>query len=161
MVSRVERRVIFAETDAMRIVYYANYLQYFEIGRAEFFREFLAPFTDYIERGLYLAVTETAVRYHKPARYDDRLVIETRLTRLGLASLKMSYRIEHKESKDLISTGMTGHALLDEKGRVLRFDKDFRESLKTLVSDSPHDVALKVRASAPDLKRRRIERQVS
>jgi len=146
MVSRVERRVIFAETDAMRIVYYANYLQYFEIGRAEFFREFLAPFTDYIDRGLYLAVTETAVRYHKPARYDDRLVIETRLTRLGRASLKMSYMIAHKESKALISTGMTGHALLDEEGRVLRFEKDFRESLKVLLSDSPHDIALKARA---------------
>jgi acyl-CoA thioesterase FadM len=75
-VSRTERRVIFAETDAMGIVYYANYLKYFEVGRAEFFREFDLPFTHYIERGLYLAVTDVSVRYHRPARYDDVLVIE-------------------------------------------------------------------------------------
>lgn len=125
----------------MRIVYYANYLHYFEVGRAEFFREFLTPFTDYIKRGLYLAVTETAVRYHKPARYDDWMVIETRLTRLGRASLKMSYLIEHRETKDLLVTGMTKHAILDEEGRLCRFEKDFREGLRPLLSEPNDDMS--------------------
>ncbi len=137
MKSRVERRVIFAETDAMRIVYYANYLKYFEIGRAEFFRQFDAPFTHYIDKGLYLAVTETAARYHRPARYDDMLVIETSLTRLGRATLDMGYRITLRDAGDLVSTGMTGHAILDESGRVRRFDPDFIRRLRPLLSAPP------------------------
>lgn len=137
MVCRVERRVIFAETDAMRIVYYANYLKYFEIGRAEFFRQFDAPFTHYIEKGLYLAVTETAARYHRPARYDDTLVIETRLTRLGRATLEMGYRIENKETRALVASGMTRHAILDEEGRVRRFEPAFVARLRPLVSELP------------------------
>ena len=130
---RTERRVIFAETDAMRIVYYGNYLKYFEVGRAEFFREFDFPFTRYIEQGLYLAVTQAAVKYHRPARYDDVLIIETCLTRLGRATLEMDYSIFDKVTNALVSTGMTGHALLDDEGRVQRFGQDFRERMKTLV----------------------------
>jgi len=137
VICRVERRVIFAETDAMRIVYYANYLKYFEIGRAEFFRQFDAPFTHYIEKGLYLAVTETAARYHRPARYDDTLVIETRLTRMGRATLEMGYAIEEKLTGDLVTTGMTRHAILDETGRLRRFEADFIQRLRPLVSE-PH-----------------------
>lgn len=134
MISRTERRVIFAETDAMQIVYYANYLKYFEVGRAEFFREFDLPFTEYIERGLYLAVTEVSARYHRPARYDDLLVIETRLTRLGRATLDLGYVIHEKESKVKIASGMTGHAVLDRRGVPQRFEPGFAERMKALLS---------------------------
>jgi acyl-CoA thioester hydrolase len=137
MVCRTERRVIFGETDAMRIVYYSNYLEYFEVGRAEFFRQYDSPFTHYIRQGLYLAVTHTAVRYHRPARYDDVLIIEARLARLGRASLDMEYTILDKATGEQVTTGMTGHALLDEAGRVRRFEKDFVERMKPLVSASP------------------------
>lgn len=146
MISRVERRVIFAETDAMRIVYYGNYLKYFEVGRAEFFRQFDAPFTHYIEKGLYLAVTETAARYHTPARYDDLLVIETRLTRLGRATLEMGYSIARKDGGSLVATGMTRHAILDESGRVRRFEPDFVDRLRPLVSTPPREQAFTSRA---------------
>ena len=146
MISRIERRVIFAETDAMRIVYYANYLKYFEIGRAEFFRQFDAPFTHYIEKGLYLAVTETAARYHRPARYDDLLVIETRLTRLGRATLEMGYAIALKEGGEMVATGMTGHAILDDAGRIRRFEPDFVDRLRPLVSSPPREQAFAPRA---------------
>ncbi len=138
-VSRVERRVIFAETDAMQVVYYGNYLKYFEVGRAEFFREFDFPFTHYIEKGLYLAVTDVAVKYHRPARYDDLLLIETRLVRVGRATLDLGYTITHKESGQKLVTGMTGHAVLDEKGAVRRLEPDFAERMRALESppDSP------------------------
>jgi acyl-CoA thioester hydrolase len=137
MMSRTERRVIFGETDAMRIVYYGNYLKYFEVGRAEFFRQYDSPFTHYIRKGLYLAVTHASVSYHRPARYDDVLIIETRMTRLGRATLDMGYTILDKATGDQVTTGMTGHALLDEAGRVQRFKKDFMERMKPLVSAPP------------------------
>ncbi len=135
-VSRTERRVIFAETDAMGIVYYANYLKYFEVGRAEFFREFDLPFTHYIERGLYLAVTDVSVRYHRPARYDDVLLIETRLTRLGRATLDVAYAILHRDTGLKIASGATGHGVLDRRGVPQRFEPEFRERMKALLTPS-------------------------
>ena len=133
-VSRIERRVIFAETDAMGIVYYGNYLKYFEVGRAEFFREFDLPFTHYIERGLYLAVTDVSVRYHRPARYDDLLVIETRLVRLGRASLDLAYLIVERDTHRKIASGTTGHGVLDRRGVPQRFEPEFRERMKALLT---------------------------
>jgi acyl-CoA thioester hydrolase len=141
-VSRVERRVIFAETDAMQVVYYGNYLKYFEVGRAEFFREFDFPFTHYIEKGLYLAVTEVAVKYHRPARYDDLLLIETRLTRVGHATLDLGYTIYNRETGEKLVTGMTGHAVLDEKGTLRRLEPDFAERMRALqIRSDPSDPA--------------------
>ena len=133
-VSRAERRVIFAETDAMGVVYYGHYLKYFEVGRAEFFREFDLPFTHYIDRGLYLAVTDCSVRYHRPARYDDVLLIETRLVRLGRASLDMGYTIFHRDTGQKLAGGTTGHAVLDRRGVPQRFERAFHERMKTLLS---------------------------
>ena len=133
-VSRAERRVIFAETDAMGIMYYANYLKYFEVGRAEFFREFDLPFTHYIERGLYLAVTDVSVRYHRPARYDDILLVETRLVRLGRATLDLGYAIFNRNTAQKLASGTTGHAVLDRRGAPQRFEPEFQERMKSLLT---------------------------
>jgi len=133
-VSRTERRVIFAETDAMGIVYYAHYLKYFEVGRAEFFREFDLPFTHYIERGLYLAVTDVSVRYHRPARYDDVLLIETRLARLGRATLDIGYTIFNRDTDQKLASGTTGHGVLDRRGVPQRFEPEFQQRMKALLT---------------------------
>src|SRR5262249_57138087 len=68
-------RVLFADCDPMRIVYYASYFRLFEIGRAELFRGLGHCFADYVARGLYLAVVSASCRYRRPARYDDDLEI--------------------------------------------------------------------------------------
>src|SRR6516165_2732910 len=68
-------RVIFGDCDPMRIMYHANYLRLFEIGRAELFRQLGHPFPTYVAQGLYLAVVEATCRYRKPARYDDEVII--------------------------------------------------------------------------------------
>ena len=150
-VSRVERRVIFAETDAMQVVYYGNYLKYFEVGRAEFFRQFDLPFTHYIEKGLYLAVTDVAVKYHRPARYDDLLLIETRLTHVGRATLNLGYVLYNQDTRQKLVTGTTGHAVLDEKGSVRRFEPDFAERMHALVTppDSSDRPRSRIHAHTP------------
>src|SRR5262249_59825002 len=87
-------RVVFADCDPMRIVYYGNYFRLFEIGRAELFRGLGHAFKGYVDRGLYLAVVETRCRYRRPARYDDVLAIRAGVTRVGAARLEIAYAIE-------------------------------------------------------------------
>lgn len=78
-------RVIFADCDPMRIMYYGSYFRLFEIGRAELFRKLGHPFPRYIAQGLYLAVIETNCRYLKPARYDDHVTIRAGVTDVRLS----------------------------------------------------------------------------
>ena len=72
MVSETTIRVRYAETDAMGVVYYSNYLTYFEVGRVEFLRQHGYPISD-VDRKLHMPVVEASVRYVKPARLDDLL----------------------------------------------------------------------------------------
>jgi len=125
-------RVIFADCDPMRIMYYGSYFRLFEIGRAELFRRLGHPFPDYIARGLYLAVTATSARYHRPVRYDDELVIRAGIAGVGRARLSIDYEIA-KAGGDVAASGRTDHAVLDERGRPQRLPAEFREVALELV----------------------------
>jgi acyl-CoA thioester hydrolase len=120
-------RVIFADCDPMRIMYYGSYFRLFEIGRAELFRRLGHAFTEYIARGLYLAVIEASCRYLKPARYDDELRISAGVTELRRARLRISYEVAGLDG-EVRATGSTVHAVLDELGRPQRIPAEFREA---------------------------------
>jgi acyl-CoA thioester hydrolase len=120
-------RVIFADCDPMRIMYYGNYFRLFEIGRAELFRKLGHPFPDYIARGLYLGVVETACRYRKPARYDDQLTIRAGVTDVMRARLTIQYEVSLLD-ETLVASGNTVHAVLNEAGRPQRIPAEFREA---------------------------------
>jgi len=112
-------RVVFADCDPMRIMYYGNYFRLFEIGRAELFRSLGHPFPCYIAAGLYLAVLSTACRYHRPARYDDELTIRAGIAASGRVRITIAYEIANTDGTLLVS-GHTEHAILDDDGRVRR-----------------------------------------
>jgi len=120
-------RVIFADCDPMRIVYYGNYFRLFEIGRAELFRALGHPFPDYIARGLYLGVIETRCRYLKPARYDDEVRIRAGIADIGRARLEIAYEIVGPAG-DSLATGATVHAVLNDAGRPQRIPDEFRRA---------------------------------
>lgn len=120
-------RVLFADCDPMRIMYYASYFRLFEIGRAELFRGLGHCFADYVARGLYLAVVEATCRYRRPARYDDELDIRCGVRALGRARLTLAYEI--RRGDDLIVDGETEHAVLDDDGKPQRLPADFRAML--------------------------------
>jgi acyl-CoA thioester hydrolase len=120
-------RVIFADCDPMRIMYYGNYFRLFEIGRAELFRRLGHPFLQYIARGLYLAVIETTCCYLKPVRYDDELIIRAGVTEVGRARLQISYEVVGTEGA-VRAHGSTRHVVLDEAGRPQRLPAEFRET---------------------------------
>src|SRR4030066_2178845 len=93
---RIEIRVTYAETAAMGIVYYANYLRWFEMGRTEFIRNLGFPYKKLEEEGIYLPVSEVFCKYLVSARYDDVLTIETAVDLLRRASIQFTYRILRK-----------------------------------------------------------------
>ncbi len=114
-----ELRVIYGDTDQMGVVYYANYLRFFEAGRNEFIRAKGLRYRDFEEvHRLRLPVVEAHVAYKSPARYDDLLRVETRLTEVRRASARFGYRI--LRAGDLLVTGHTVHACVDLEGRVQR-----------------------------------------
>ena len=117
-------RVIFGETDAMGIVYYANYLKWFEMGRAELMRRRGLAYLDLTRRGVHLPVTRAEVRYLSPARYDDVLAIRAEVRGMGRASVTFGYRIEREDGTPL-ADGSTVHAFTDADGRVVRVPPGF------------------------------------
>ncbi len=125
---RTEVRVLYADTDRMGVVYYANYLRWFEAGRNEYIRAKGLRYRDFEERfGLVLPVAEAGVKYVEPARYDDVLAIETSLEELGRASARFAYRIL-REGR-VLTTGFTVHACVDAAGKVVRMPEALSRAL--------------------------------
>ncbi len=124
-VSRAEIRVIYGDTDQMGVVYYANYLRWFEAARAHYIRSSGKSYGE-IEStwDLLLPVHEAHARYHRPARYDDLLVVEARMTELGWASCRFEYRITRPPEPEVLVDGWTVHACIDRQGRVRRFPRE-------------------------------------
>jgi acyl-CoA thioester hydrolase len=122
-------RVRYAETDKMGIVYYANYLVWFEIGRTEYCRARGFSYSDMEEDDAFLVVAESYCRYKAPAYYDDELLIRTHITELRRRSLRFGYEIVRVSDGQIISEGETGHVVTDTNGRVRSFPEGYAQSL--------------------------------
>lgn len=123
-------RVIYGDTDQMGVVYYANYLRWFEKGRSEFLRQIGLPYSMIEQQGYHFPVVEVSCRYAQSARYDDDIRIETELMEVGRAALSFSYRILRETDGCLLATGMTRHASIDNAGRITRIPKIFLDAVK-------------------------------
>ncbi len=113
-----ELRVRYAETDQMGVVYYANYLVWFEVGRVEFMRSLGFDYKQMeVEDGCILPVVEASCRYKAPARYDDVILIEAGPVILKGSLLKFAYRVfrasNAREGQMLLAEGETVHIVCD------------------------------------------------
>jgi len=131
-VTKSIHRVLFGDTDALGIVYYGNYLRYFEIGRAEWFREFVRPFTYYIEQDYYLVVVDTYIKYIRPARYDDLIEIQSRVTNVKKASFRFEYQIFNQADGQTLAEGYTSHTVTGKDGRIRKFSREFLGEIERL-----------------------------
>lgn len=113
-------RVRYADTDQMGFAYYAHYLRWFEIGRAEMLRSLGWSYRAVEEAGIQLPVLEARCRYLKPARYDDELTIESGVLEVRRASVRFGYRIVKEPDRELLAIGETEHCFLDREGRPAR-----------------------------------------
>ena len=129
VIHRTQIRVTYAETDAMGIVYYANYLRWLEVGRTELMRSLGIAYKEMEARGAFLPVSEVYCKYHASARYDDILIIETTVDFLRRASIQFSYRILRQSDGTLLITGSTLHAFVDREGKIVKVPSALRAKL--------------------------------
>jgi len=128
-------RVIYGDTDQMGVVYYANYLRWFEKGRSEFLRQIGLPYKTIEEQGIHFPVTEVSCRYFKSAYYDDVITIATQLTSVGRATLTFDYAISREADGLSLASGSTRHVCIDTDGRITRIPSALAERLaKSLVT---------------------------
>jgi acyl-CoA thioester hydrolase len=121
-------RVLFADCDPMRIMYYGSYFRVLEIGRAELFRLLGHPFRDYVARGRYLGVIETTCRYRRPARYDDELIVRAAVVEFGRARVEIAYELALDDGT-VVAEATTTHAVVDDDGRPQRITHEFKASI--------------------------------
>lgn len=121
--SETEVRVIFGDTDAMGIVYYGNYLRWFEVGRNEFMRQMNYPYARMEREGNWLPVVEVSCKYKAPARYDDLLLIRTHIKEIKASTIVMGYEIVKKDKEEICVTGWTRHAVTDASLKPINFKK--------------------------------------
>jgi acyl-CoA thioester hydrolase len=131
-VHRCTCRVLYGDTDSGGVVYYANYLRYFEQGRTEFMRDNFSSYRELEERGYILPVVECYSRYKASAGYDDLLVIETALVEVKPVSCRFNYRILRQTDRKLLAIGYTVHAAVDRKGKLARLPADFMGNLNAV-----------------------------
>ena len=125
-------RVRYAETDRMGVVYHANYLVWFEIGRTEFCRARGFAYKDMEENDrAFLVVAESYCRYKAPARYDDELVVRTHITELRRRSVRFGYEIINASDGRIIAEGETGHVVTDSNNRVISLPESYRLALSS------------------------------
>ena len=132
-------RVLYGDTDAAGVVYYANYLRYFEKGRTEYMREQVLTYKEIEDLGLILPVIECYSRYKAPAVYDDLLTIETSLAELKNVSCRFNYRIYRNEtdnSRTLLAKGHTVHASVNREGKLTRLPANVLEKLEKILTVS-------------------------
>jgi acyl-CoA thioester hydrolase len=131
-VHKTTYRVLYGDTDAAGVVYYANYLRYFEKGRTEYMRDLVMTYREIEEQGLVLPVIECYSRYKAPAAYDDLLIIETSLVELKSISCRFNYRIfkiDNSDVRSLLANGYTVHASVNCKGKLTSLPAQLLEKL--------------------------------
>ncbi len=133
-------RVRYAETDQMGIVYYANYLVWFEIGRVELLRSLGLAYSQLeTDHQCILPVVEASCRYRSPARYDDRILIETRPSLLRSSVVKFAYRIYREadqkgKERQLLAEGETVHVVCDDQLNKKPLPKEHAAALRAMMT---------------------------
>ncbi len=123
-------RVRYAETDAMGVVYHANYLVWFEVGRAEYFRVLGRDYGQWEEQGYYLPVSEVYARYHAPARFGELITIQTWLEGTRSRGITLGYLAQKQIDQQRLATGWTKHICMDQEGRARRLPEEMLRALE-------------------------------
>jgi acyl-CoA thioester hydrolase len=122
-------RVYYEDTDCGGVVYYANYLRYFERARTEFLRERGLEVARFAEVGILFVVAHVEITYRNPARYNDLLEIETWISPASRASFIFSHRIQLQGTDRLIVEGQSQMVCVDASGKPRRLPDDLQQVL--------------------------------
>jgi len=126
-------RVIFGDTDQMGVVYYANYLRYFESARADYWRQLGKSYKDLDALGIALPVIAAHCDYKRPAHYEDLLEIDVDVTEMSGVTMRFEYAVRH--AAKLLATGYTRHAVIRTRdGRPTPIPDSLRTSIPVVAS---------------------------
>ena len=110
-----EQRVYYSDTDHGGVVYYANYLKWFEIGRTEILRQAGFDYSDFEKQGIIAPVVEVHCNYKAPVKYNDVIIIKTTIENIGNSSIKFHYEIIRKSDNEILAEGYTVNVFVDKK----------------------------------------------
>jgi acyl-CoA thioester hydrolase len=127
-------RVRYHETDAMGIVHHAAYLTWFEEGRSAFTRAIDYPYAQMEADGMLLAVAEVTARYHRPAHYDEEVIVATCLAEFPSRGMTFTYEVRRASDHALLVTGSTKHISLDAAEKTMRIPEEMRARILRGVS---------------------------
>jgi acyl-CoA thioester hydrolase len=133
-VSETLIRVNYSETDQMGVVYHARYLVWLDIARTEHLRRSGMSYRELEASGLRLAVSDVAIRYRQPARYDDSIRIRCWVREVRSRKVEFGYAVEHADAGSLLATASTGLLALDSSMALTRLPPRVRDALR-VVSD--------------------------
>ncbi len=115
-------RVRYAETDKMGVVYHTHFVIWFEVARTDLCRQCGFSYRDMeIEDDAHLMVVDVHCRYRRPARYDDELVVRTRVAELGRRTMRFAYEVVRPSTGELLAEGSTKHVVTTSEGRPRTF----------------------------------------
>jgi acyl-CoA thioester hydrolase len=129
-------RIYYEDTDCGGVVYYANYLKYFERARTQYLEERGLSVARLMKEGTVFVVVHADVDYRSPARYDDRLSIETVVSDMTAASFTFSHVIRERESQRVVVEGSARLAATDGNGKVKRLDNAMIAVLRSRLTRS-------------------------
>jgi len=127
----IDVRIYYEDTDCGGVVYYANYLRYFERARTAHLESLGIDVVTMTREGRFFVVTSAELTYHLSGRYGDTLQIRSRIEQVGGASLTFSHTVFRSLANDILVSGRVRLASVDRDGRVVRFPREVLERLKS------------------------------
>jgi acyl-CoA thioester hydrolase len=122
-------KIYYEDTDCGGVVYYANYLRYFERARTEFLEDRGVDLGKLTEEGVTFVVAEATVKYLAPGRYGDILSVETRVEKAGPASIVFGHRVLREETGEHLATAVVRLGCLGPDMRPSRMRSDIMEAI--------------------------------
>jgi len=119
---KCEKRTLYADTDRSEVVYHANYLRYFEFGRASLMRDVAYPYREIEDSGFVYPIIELGINFHKPLYYDDLMNVHTRPTDIDRVRLQFEYLITLGSTNEIVCMGFTRHCALNKSGIPVAVD---------------------------------------
>lgn len=137
MPSETRIRVRYAETDQMGVVYHANYFVWFEVGRVELIRQMGFNYaTMEREDGIKIAVVEATCRYKSPARYDDEVIVRTRIAQSRGSILRFAYKLHRTADDLLLAEAATTHIVVNREMQRTQMPARYKVAFEAAQSDS-------------------------
>ena len=135
-VNETRLRVRYAETDQMGVVYHANYFVWFEVGRVELLRQLGFSYRDMeANDGCGIAVIDARCRYKAPARYDEEVMVRTRLKYLRESLVQFEYEVVRADDGELLAEGDTTHIVVDPKMKKVSLPEKYLTAFRAAMAE--------------------------